>query len=148
MIFAIQYDEESGYCDNIQQAVGARDTYGGWDEVKPASDFVDYYQNGDGTEFKWSQVTGLENWDQLTPKQRAVFFCRDGLKSNAKLASQKPRRSASADRTSSTATTSTTATRPGSRPPTTTATRGSSRRSSRLTSRWTVSVRDSTATRT
>lgn len=23
MIFAIQYDEESGYCDNIQQAVGA-----------------------------------------------------------------------------------------------------------------------------
>ena len=89
MIFAIQYDEESGYCDNIQQAVGARDTYGGWDEVKPASDFVDYYQNDDGTEFKWSQVTGLENWDQLTPKQRAVFFCRDGLKSNAKLASQK-----------------------------------------------------------
>ena len=89
MIFAIQYDEESGYCDNIQQAVGARDTYGGWDEVKPASDFVDYYQNDDGTEFKWSQVTGLENWDQLTPRQRAVFFCRDGLKSNAKLASQK-----------------------------------------------------------
>ena len=89
MIFAIQYDEESGYCDNIQQAVGARDTYGGWDEVKPASDFVDYYQNNDGTEFKWSQVTGLENWDQLTPRQRAVFFCRDGLKSNAKLASQK-----------------------------------------------------------
>ena len=43
----------------------------------------------DGTEFKWSQVTGLENWDQLTPRQRAVFFCRDGLKSNAKLASQK-----------------------------------------------------------
>ena len=49
----------------------------------------DYYQNDDGTEFKWSQVTGLENWDQLTPRQRAVFFCRDGLKSNAKLASQK-----------------------------------------------------------
>ena len=37
MIFAIQYDEESGYCDNIQQAVGARDTYGGWDRVEPSS---------------------------------------------------------------------------------------------------------------
>jgi CheY-like chemotaxis protein len=34
-------------------------------------------------------VAGLENWDQLTPRQRAVFFCCDGLKSNAKLASQK-----------------------------------------------------------
>ncbi len=89
MIFAIQYDEESGYCDNIQQAVGARDTYGGWDEVKPAADFVDYYQNADGTKFEWSQVPGLEDWDQLTPKQRAVFFCRDGLKSNSDLASQK-----------------------------------------------------------
>ena len=89
MIFAIQYDEESGYCDNIQQAVGARDTYGGWDEVKPAADFVDYYQNADGSKFEWSQVPGLEDWDQLTPKQRAVFFCRDGLKSNSDLASQK-----------------------------------------------------------
>ena len=34
-------------------------------------------------------MAGLENWDQLTPRQRAVFFCCDGLKSNAKLASQK-----------------------------------------------------------
>lgn len=89
MIFAIQYDEESGYCDNIQQAVGARDTYGGWDEVKPAADFVDYYQNADGSKFEWNQVPGLEDWDKLTAKQRAVFFCRDGLKSNSALSSQK-----------------------------------------------------------
>ena len=89
MIFAIQYDEESGYCDNIEQALGARDTYGGWTEVKPAADFVDYYENADGTKFDWSKVPGLEDWNNLTAKQRAVFFCRDGLNSNKALASQK-----------------------------------------------------------
>ena len=89
MIFAIQYDEESGYCDNIEQALGARDTYGGWTEVKPAADFVDYYENADGSKFDWSKVPGLEDWNSLTAKQRAVFFCRDGLNSNKALASQK-----------------------------------------------------------
>ena len=92
MIFAIQYDEASGFCDNIQQAVGARDTYGGWDEVKPSADFVDYYQNSDGTPFSWSEWATeqeIEGWDNLTAKQRAVFFCRDGLESNPDLASQK-----------------------------------------------------------
>lgn len=86
MIFTIQYADEEGYYDNIQQAVGARDTYNGWTEVKPAADFVDYYQNADGTEFDWASVPGLEDWNSLTPKQRAVFFCRDGLKSNSKYA--------------------------------------------------------------
>ncbi len=88
MIFAIQYDAEDGYRDNIQQAFGARDTYGGWDEVKPSADWVDYFQNADGTKFDWSAVPGLEAWNSLTPKQRAVFFCRDGL-NGADLATQK-----------------------------------------------------------
>lgn len=92
MIFAIQYDEASGFADNIQQAVGSRDTYGGWSEVKPSADFVDYYQNSDGTPFswsKWAEEQGIEGWDGLTDKQRAVFFCRDGLNSNSALASQR-----------------------------------------------------------
>lgn len=88
MIFTIQYDAEQGYRDNIQQALGARDTYGGWTEVKPSADWVDYFQNADGTKFDWSQVPGLEDWNSLTAKQRAVFFCRDGL-NTATLATQK-----------------------------------------------------------
>lgn len=79
MIFAIQYDAEDGYRDNIQWALGARDTYGSWTEVKPSADWVDYFQNADGTKFDWSNVPGLEDWNSLTAKQRAVFFCRDGL---------------------------------------------------------------------
>ena len=48
MIFSLQFSEETGYCDNIQQMTGARDTYDGWTEIKPSADFVDYYKNADG----------------------------------------------------------------------------------------------------
>lgn len=63
MIFSLQFSEETGYCDNIQQMTGARDTYDGWTEIKPSADFVDYYKNADGSDFKWSEVDGLEDWD-------------------------------------------------------------------------------------
>ena len=56
MIFSLQFSEETGYCDNIQQMTGARDTYDGWTEIKPSADFVDYYKNADGSDFKWSEA--------------------------------------------------------------------------------------------
>jgi len=93
-------------------------------------------------------VAGLENWDQLTPRQRAVFFCCDGLKSNAKLASQKTQAIGICGQDIFDRYYLDNGTRPGSRPPTTSATRGSSRRSSPPTNRRTASRRDSTATRT
>lgn len=96
MIFAIQYDDSQGFRDNIQMALGARDTFGGWTEVKPSADFVDYFENADGSKFDWSKVTDEDgvtllfpDWNSLTPKQRAVFFCRNGLVSNAKYDTQK-----------------------------------------------------------
>lgn len=82
MIFTIQFDETTGYSDNIQMMVGARDTYNSWTEWKPSPDFVDYYRKADGSVFVWSEVPGLEDWDLLTPAQREVFFCRDELKTN------------------------------------------------------------------
>lgn len=88
MIFPLQFSEENGFSDNIQQMTGARDTYDGWTEIKPSTDFVDYYKNADGTDFKWKQVPGLEDWDLLTPAQREIFFCRDNLESSD-LATQK-----------------------------------------------------------
>ena len=80
MIFPLQYDEASGYCDNIQLMVGARDHYDCWTELMPSADFVDYYRNNDGSEFNWN--TYLNGWDELTPVQREVFFLRDNLTSN------------------------------------------------------------------
>lgn len=83
MIFAIQFDKTNGYADDIQQIVGPRDAYDGWDEIKPSVDFVNSYKNADGSDFAWSQVEGLEAWETLTDAQREVFFLRDGLTSNA-----------------------------------------------------------------
>lgn len=78
MIFPLQFGEDAGYCDNLQLIVGGRDSYNGWSNVHPSSAFVDYYQNADGSEFHWSDVPGLEDWDNLTESQREVFFLRDG----------------------------------------------------------------------
>lgn len=83
MIFPLQFDEETGWCDNIQRMMGARDTYNSWTEIKPSADFVDYYQKTDGSVFAWNKVPGLEDWNLLTPAQREIFFCRDGLNSSA-----------------------------------------------------------------
>ncbi|MCU6771014.1 RagB/SusD family nutrient uptake outer membrane protein [Bacteroides cellulolyticus] len=79
MIFTVQFDAETGFCDNIVHMVGARDNYDSWTEIKPSVDFVDYYQNSDGSKFNWEEVPGLEDWNKLTVKQREVFFCRNGL---------------------------------------------------------------------
>ncbi len=81
MIFPLQFDESTGYCDNFQLMVGARDHYDCWTEIMPSPDFVNYYRNADGSEFKWEDY--LPGWDALTESQREVFFLRDNLKSNA-----------------------------------------------------------------
>lgn len=81
MIFPLQFDEASGYCDNIQLAVGGRDHYDCWSEVIPAPDFVDYYTNSDGSAFDWNDY--LPDWNVLTPVEREVFFLRDNLISNS-----------------------------------------------------------------
>ena len=77
MIFPLQFNEATGYCDNIQLMIGARDHYDCWTELMPSADFVDYYQNADGSEFKWEDY--IEDWDKLTSKQREVFFLRNNL---------------------------------------------------------------------
>lgn len=77
MIFTIQFDAETGYCDNIVHMIGATDNYIGWSEIKPSPDFVDYYLNIDGSKFNWASI--MPDWSKLSAKQREVFFCRDGL---------------------------------------------------------------------
>lgn len=83
MIFPLQFGEEIGYCDNLQLMIGGRDTWNSWANARPSSDFVDYFQNADGSEFKWAEVPGFEDWDKLAPAQREVYFMRDGIKSKS-----------------------------------------------------------------
>ena len=89
MIFPLQFGEDAGYCDNLQLMIGGRDSWNSWSNARPSADFVDYFQNADGSLFKWSEVPGLEDWDNLTPSQREVFFLRDGLKSGSWSLSEK-----------------------------------------------------------
>ncbi len=81
MIFPLQFNEAAGYCDNLQLMLGGRDSWDSWSNIRPAADFVNYYQNNDGTKFEWTQV--IPQWnDQVfldKPKLREVFFLRDSL---------------------------------------------------------------------
>lgn len=84
MVFPLQFGEDAGYCDNLQLIVGGRDSYDSWSNVHPSAIFVDYFQKADGSEFVWSKVPGLEDWDRLTPSQREVYFLRDGINTSGK----------------------------------------------------------------
>ncbi len=81
MIFPLQFSSTSGYCDNLQLMLGGRDTWDSWSNIRPSSDFVDYYQNADGSKFEWTQV--IPEWNdpifQSNPEKREVFFLRDSL---------------------------------------------------------------------
>lgn len=83
MIFPLQFNADAGYCDNLQLMIGGRDTWNSWSNVRPSSDFVDYFQNADGTAFSWEQVIPEWNGSDFTPDEnfykREVFFFRDGI---------------------------------------------------------------------
>ncbi len=81
MIFAIQFTEDVGYCDNLELLITGRDTYNGWSYIRPSTDFVNYFQNADGTKFNWTDV--IPEWDDNVFVQdiakREVFFLRDSI---------------------------------------------------------------------
>lgn len=87
MILPIQYISETGYADpQTQQMFGSRSTLQGVNFIIPSTEFVDSYQNADGSEFSWSQI--FPDWDKLTQVQREVFFVRDGMNSNSSVGYQ------------------------------------------------------------
>lgn len=85
MIFPLQFNSEVGFCDNLQLITGGRDTWNGWSCARPSSDFVDYFQNADGSEFHWEDI--IPEWDDQVfadnPAAREVFFFRNGVQLDA-----------------------------------------------------------------
>lgn len=79
VILPLQFNKDAGFCSNWQMFLGGRNHHDSWQTIMPSGDFVDYYKNADGTKFDWASLPGLEDWNALTPKQREVFFLRDGL---------------------------------------------------------------------
>lgn len=81
MIFSIQCVEISGMGNPRAMLFGNRGTYtgdkGAWNNYIPNPGFVDSFENADGSKFSWSDH--FENWDNMTPKQRSVFFLRNNM---------------------------------------------------------------------
>jgi hypothetical protein len=50
---------------------------GGWCWYLPSTDFIDSFENADGSPFNWDDY--LPGYTSMTPDQRAVFFLRNGL---------------------------------------------------------------------
>lgn len=78
MIFSVQNMNLDGYGSDIELRFGNRSSLGyAWNTYMPSTDFVDSYELKDGSKFKWDDF--LPGYSQLSPKERAIYFYRDGL---------------------------------------------------------------------
>ncbi len=78
MIFSIQNIDRSDYGSSTQFYLGSRSAKGPggcWNHYIVHPDFVDIFENIDGTQFNWDDF--LPGYSQMTPMQREVFFLRD-----------------------------------------------------------------------
>lgn len=83
MIFSIQTTVQSGMGNPRAILYGSRVTAGSaWNNYLPNPAYVQSFENADGSKFDWEQY--LPGWNSMTPKQRVVFFLRDGLTEDEK----------------------------------------------------------------
>lgn len=78
MIFSYQAENITG-CGNVFSRI-----YGNWETAGNGNntfymntDFVDSYECADGKPFNWDDY--LPGYSSMTPAERKIFFCRDGL---------------------------------------------------------------------
>lgn len=78
MIFSVQCVEMSGQGNPRGINYGNRCTGGSaWNNYLPNPAYVERFENEDGSKFNWDDY--CPGWSSMTPKQRVVFFLRDGL---------------------------------------------------------------------
>ncbi len=78
MIFSVQHIELSGLGSRTQKYIGTPNAYGGgWDTYMPHPDYVESFENADGSAFDWDDY--LPGYSSMTPNERQVFFLRDNL---------------------------------------------------------------------
>lgn len=78
MIFSVQCIGLSGLGNDISFRYGGRNAFGqGWNTFLSSTDFVDTYENADGSKFNWDDV--LPGYSAMSPEARAVFFFRDHM---------------------------------------------------------------------
>ena len=81
MIFSIQCVELSGMGNPRAMLFGNRGTYtgdkGAWNNFIPNPAYVESFENADGSPFDWEDY--CPGYSNMTPKQRSVFFLRNGM---------------------------------------------------------------------
>lgn len=78
MIFSVQCIGLSGLGNDISFRYGSRNAFGScWNTYLANTDFVDSYENIDGSKFNWDDV--IPGYSAMTPEARAVYFFRDNL---------------------------------------------------------------------
>lgn len=78
MIFSVQHIGLPGYGSRTQKYCGTRVAFGScWNNYMPHPDFVESFENADGSAFDWDDY--LPGYSSLTPIERQVFFLRDNL---------------------------------------------------------------------
>lgn len=78
MIFSVQNIGLSGLGSVTQKFLGTRVSFGScWNNYLPHPDFIESFENKDGSQFNWNDY--LPGYNEMTPRQRIVFFLRNGL---------------------------------------------------------------------
>ena len=78
MIFSVQNMALAGYGSDTQFKCGTRSSFGScWNTYLPSPRLVDLYENTDGSAFNWDSI--IPGYSTMAPKEREVFFLRDGL---------------------------------------------------------------------
>ena len=80
MIFAVQCVEQNGMGNPRAINYGNRTTGGSaWNNYLPNPAYVEMYECADGSKFDWEKY--CPGWHSMAPKERVVFFLRNGLTS-------------------------------------------------------------------
>ena len=88
MIFSVQCIGLSGLGNDISFRYGTRSTFGScWNTYLVSTDFVETYENADGSKFNWDDY--IPGYNEMSPDARAVYFLRDGLTETEKEAMAK-----------------------------------------------------------
>lgn len=78
MIFSLQCVGISGYGNDFSFKYGSRVTYGScWNVYLVNTDFVDSYENIDGSKFNWDDY--IPGYNEMDPRSRSVYFLRDNM---------------------------------------------------------------------
>lgn len=83
MIFSVQCIGLSGLGNEISFRYGTRSSFGScWNTYLASTDFVESYENADGSPFDWDDY--ILGYNEMDVKARSVYFLRDGMTDDEK----------------------------------------------------------------